>query len=229
MSSWLPKHPSCILIDPLHLLFENCSKVLFQRFVDSSFFREKYYLGRHISSYESVCENIKIPSFLTKPRTLKDFSFWKGRDIMNFLFYYSVPTVFTSLYYKPFDNNEHAFHFLTFITACKMCYSMTARSLSTQIEELFSYFHSRLTDLYDFNICTINMHMLLHLSRQVERFGCLPNCSTFSFEHQFFSYNVLTQGTSSFLNQICNKLTLLKYCKFFLEVSNHSKKDKRPL
>lgn len=219
------KIPSSILIDSLHLLFENCSKSLFQRYMDSSFFRERYYLGRHISSYVSVCDNIKIPSFLTKPRSLKDLSYWKGRDIMNFLFYYSVPTIFRSLYYKQLGDNEHAFHFVTFLTACKMCYLTSARSLHTQINELFNYFHSRLVDLYDVNICTINMHLLLHLSRQVERFGSLPYCSMFTFEHQFFSYNVLTQGTTSFLNQICDKLTLLKYCKLFLEVSNYCGKD----
>ena len=194
--------------------------------MDTSFFREKYYLGRHFVNYDTVCGTIKIPKFLTRPRSLRELSFWKGRDIMNFLFYYSIPTIFKSLYGKFHDDNEYAFHFLTFVTACRLCYSKSVRSHCVEVQELFDYFLSRLEFIYDLNISTINMHLLLHLSKQVERFGALPNCSMFSFEHQFHSYNVLTHGTNSFISQISNKLTLLKYCKLYLEKVEYSEKDK---
>ena len=145
---------------------------------------------------------------------------------MNFLFYYSLPTVFQSLYYKLPEDREYAFHFIAFVVVCHMCYSTSARAYHSKVEEIVNYFQSRLADLYDLNMCTINMHLLLHLPDQVRLYGAMPFCSMFSFEHQFFSYKVLTQGNKSLLDQISNKVTLLKFCKLYLELSDYREKER---
>lgn len=202
--------PSHVLLDPLHLLFENCSKSMICKLIDSSSYRESYFLGRHVDSYDKLMETIRYPAFMSRPISLRDLSFWKARDYMHFLFYYSIPTIVMSLYYKPFRHNEYAFHFLSFIFASKMCYGKTVRSSSSQIRELFRYFHSKLYALYDVSLCTINMHQLLHLADQVQKFGALPFCSMFSFESQFKTLKLYTQGTKDYLKQICTKFSLLK-------------------
>ena len=45
------------------------------------------------------------------------------------------------------------------------------------------------------------------------------------FEHQFYNFKVYTHGVSSFLQQICEKICQLKYCKTFLSVCPYDKKS----
>ena len=74
--------------------------------------------------------------------------------------------------------------------------------------------------------CTINMHLLLHVADQVHRYGALPYCAMFSFEHQFFNFKTLHNATSSVLQQICEKTMLCKRGKSFLSLSNFQEKNK---
>ena len=218
------KLPSHVLLDPLHLLFENCTKSLILRLINSSSYREKYFLGRHVESYQKVLDQILLPSVVSKPRKLKDLSFWKGRDFMYFLFYFSVPSFYKSLFYKEIGK-EYAFHFFVFVYACKLCYIKNAPVQSSKLMQLVEYFHNRIPTLYDNHMCTINMHLLLHLPDQIERFGSLSNCSMFSFERQFFNFKLYSHGVRSHLHQVAEKVTLLKFCKTFLSVCDFSRKE----
>ena len=143
---------------------------------------------------------------------------------MTFMFYFSIPTIFKSLFYKNFHDNEYPFHFLVFINACKLCYSRDARSQSERIQHLFQYFHSRLDVLYGYHSCTMNFHLLLHLHTQVREFGTLASCSMFSFERQFYNFKVYKHGVRSLLQQLCEKITLMKHCKSFLSVTDFHRK-----
>lgn len=218
------KIPSHVTLDPLHLIFENCTKSIVWKLIDSSSFRECYYLGRHLSHYDTLFKKVSVPHFIGRPRSLSELSFWKARDLLNFLFYFSIPSIFLSLFKKSLPHQEHSFHLLSFILASRLCYSPSARSHANDIKKLFTYFHSRLSVLYGFNVCSINMHLLLHLGEQVNRFGSLPYCSMFPFENQFYNYKVYTQGNQSFLKQLSEKISLLKFCKCFLSVSDYDKK-----
>ena len=218
--------PSHVLLDSLHLLFENCTKSLLVKLTDSSSFRQPFYLGRHLAYYEEVFNNVLVPDFIEPPKSFSEISFWKARDLMHFLFFYSFPTVFVSLFYKSFEDDKYAFHFFAFMIATRYSYSTVARSCHGLVKELFSYFHSRLSFLYDTNMCSMNMHLLLHVSNQIKRYGALPFASMFTFEHQFSVFKTFSHGTSSFLKQLSDKLTLLKHCKCFLNTETYDKKDK---
>ena len=217
--------PSHVLLDSLHLIFENCTKSLLVKLTDSSSFREPFYLGRHLDHYEEVYKNVLLPDFIEPPKSLREIGFWKARDLMNFLFFYSFPTVFVSLFYKTFEDDEYCFHFFAFIIATRYSYSTVARSCHGLVKELFFYFQSRLAFLYDTNMCSMNMHLLLHVSNQIKRYGALPFASMFTFEHQFSVFKTCSHGTSSFLKQLSDKLTLLKHCKCFLNISTYDEKD----
>ena len=97
--------------------------------------------------------------------------------------------------------------------------------INCHIRDILHYFHSRISHLFDDRLCTMNMHLLLHLGDQVQQFGSLPFCSMFSFEHQFWNFKLYCQGNTSLLKQICEKLMLIKRCKSFLELSKYEKKD----
>ncbi|MEL7307574.1 MAG: DUF1258 domain-containing protein [Pseudomonadota bacterium] len=216
--------PSGIVLDSLHLLFENCTKTLLRQLIDLSSFRNSYNLGRHLSHFENVLGQICFPHFMQKPRSLKEMSYWKARDYQNFLFYFSLPTIYVSLFHKPLGGHQYALHFLSFIIASKYCYSPLANSFHEPVKCLFEYFHSNLNVLYGENVCSVNMHLLLHLSDQIRRYGPLPYCSMFTFENQFLQFKKVHQGTSSVVSQICDKFMLMKHCKKFLKVCNYEKK-----
>lgn len=185
--------PSAIVLDSLHLFFENCSKTLLRQLTDASSFRSPYYLGRHVSHFDNILEHTYFPHHIQQPRSLKQMSYWKARDFQNFLFYLSLPTIYVSLFYKPLEGHEYAFHFLSFVIASKHCYSPSANFFHDEVKCLFEYFHSKLNVLYGDNFCTINMHLLLHLPQQIRRYGALPYCSMFSFENQFFNIKKCTK------------------------------------
>jgi hypothetical protein len=88
------KIPSHVLLDPLHLLFENCSKALFMKFLDTSMYRCEFYLGRHVTHYENIIDRIFMPHFLQPPKSLSELTYSKARDILIFLFYYRIPTLY---------------------------------------------------------------------------------------------------------------------------------------
>ena len=104
-------------------------KLLLKKLLDSSSYREIYFIGRHTVNYDKVLETVKIPVFMARPVSLNDRSFWKARDYMYFLFFYSVPTIVLSLFYKHINDQKYVFHFLTFLYGCRMCYMRSARSL----------------------------------------------------------------------------------------------------
>ena len=116
------------------------------------------------------------------------------------------------------------FIFLAFVIASRYCYSPEARSRHVRIRDIFDYFHSRLKTLYDVNICTMNMHLLLHLADQCEKFGALPFGSMFSFEHQFWNFKLFIHGNTAILKQICEKVMLIKRGSTFLRRDNYDKK-----
>ena len=96
---------------------------------------------------------------------------------------------------------------------------------SSKLMQLVEYFHNRIPTLYDNRMCTINMHLLLHLPDQIERFGSLPNCSMFSFERQFYNFKLYSHGVRSHLHQVAEKVILLKFCKTFLSVCDFGRKE----
>lgn len=69
------------------------------------------------------------------------------------------------------------------------------------------------------------MYLLLHLHDQIKHFGSLANCSMFSFERQFFNFKLYNQGVSSLLQQVSEKVILLKHCKTFVSVCDFDAKD----
>lgn len=69
LSDFLPL-PSRLLLDPLHLLYENCGKMLFMKLIDASSYRNDYYLGKHIDHYDSINKRVLIPHFLESPNLL---------------------------------------------------------------------------------------------------------------------------------------------------------------
>ena len=215
--------PSHVLIDPLHLLFENCGKSILTKLFASPY-RKEYFLGRHIDHCFSEMKFLRCLSFVSHPRRISDLPSWKGRDHMDFVFYFCIPSVYKSLLCKQFSHDEYAFHFLCFVIACKLSYLRNARSKYQQINELFTYFWSRLIFLFDDSMLSITKHLLLHLGEQIRKFGSLAYCSMFPFERQFYNFKVYTQGTSSYLNQIANTKTLLKHCTTYLEFYNYEKK-----
>ena len=82
----LVKHYDIILLDLLHLLFENCGKTFILKLIDTSLYRNNYYLRRHIGHWDSIYKRVFLPHFICSPRSMKDLSYWKAHDIMNLIF-----------------------------------------------------------------------------------------------------------------------------------------------
>lgn len=216
--------PSNILLDPLHLLYENCTKNLISLLIHTSSFRNSYYIGRQIPHFDNIFKLTRVPHFMTGPISLTDVSVYSGRDFKNFIFYFILPTFVNSLYNKNISK-EYAFHLLTFSIICRLVNRSDARDFYEDIRDLITYFHSRLELLYTVDLCTMNMHLLNHLALQIHTFGAVPYCSMFAFEHQFFCYKNYCKGTHSYIEQLANKIMLLKHAKCYLSVTYAKEKS----
>lgn len=109
--------------------------------------------------------------FARRPRTLRDFKFWKATEFRNFLLY-SGPIVLKNAFKRPgFYDNFMALH---------VAITILCSSVLTKLEEnidyaqkLIEYFIQTFENLYGSEFMSYNFHCLLHLCSDVKKFGPL--------------------------------------------------------
>ena len=119
-----------------------------------------------------------LPSlFSRKPRSLLDVERWKATELRQFMLY-TGKYVLQKVMNRDIYNN-----FLMFSVA--MCLLVCPKS-SNDIKiarELLVQFVTDVAKLYGADFMVFNVHALLHLPNDAERFGSLDKCSAFIYEN----------------------------------------------
>lgn len=143
--------------------------------------------------------------FARKPRTLGELKHWKATEFRQFLLYTGRYTMQDILPGGHYDN------FLALSVACLILVSPTlTRDYVNLARELLQYFVQTVRTLYGAKWLHYNIHSMLHLADEAERYGSLDACSAFPFENQLYQMKKMVRAGKEPLQQLHHRLAELE-------------------
>lgn len=166
-------------IDVMHCVFLNVMKRLFFVWFDSSNHDHRGSLRKHISVINARLIALKpIHEVSRTPTTVEDYTYWKASLMKWFLLAYSLPI------FHDIMDDEYFQHYKLLVNAINI---LTSTSIDlaglNEAEECLDKFVREFEALYGSNNMTLNVHMLLHLVRNVRLFGPLWTTSCCALEN----------------------------------------------
>lgn len=135
------------------------------------------------------------------PRSLDEFERWKATEFRSFLLYSGVivlQRVLDPIRYKHFCKLHVAIRIL--------CDSELCLTYNEEAENLLKEFVSEVPELYGKECLTYNFHSLIHLNKDVLKYGCLDNFSAFKYENHLYSLKKKIKNGNSILPQLANRI-----------------------
>lgn len=205
--------------DPMHLLYLGVVKKLVNLWCKG---KPKTKLSYHQISEISkllIDESCNIPcEFNRKSRTLLEYKRWKATEFRTFLFY-TGPVVLKSVL-----KTDKYLNFLSLHVAVTiLSNSMHMEQYIEYAKLLMQYFVKTFIILYGKENASHNIHNLLHLSNEAEKFGTLQEFSAFPFENYLQSILKLIRKNDKPLEQIVRRISEHNFClntKFNMRSNN---------
>lgn len=189
--------------DSLHLIHLGIMKRLLIGWRDGNFGNLKTkWCAQDIENVNVFLNNSKLPSEIHRAvRTLDCLAYWKASEFRTFLHYLSIiilPDVLRPDAYR---------HFLALFCSVTICSSQNYNQLLRLARDMLDYFVENYKQFYGAEYITSNVHNLLHVVDEVERFGPLPTFNAYPFENKLYSIkNMIRQGNKP-LSQIAKRLS----------------------
>ena len=189
-----------ISVNYMHVGPEGVVKRMMNCWFTKSNHTKAYYLGSKLKSLDSELLKQKPPhDFARAPRSIqKHMMDWKASEFRAWLLYYSLPLllhILPPLFYHHYALLVCAFHLLLQdnLRACDIDVA----------EEMLKDFCALLPELYGEEHCTINAHLLVHLTHYVRLWwGPLWTHSAFGCENKNGIIKTLSHSKYKILNQI---------------------------
>jgi len=115
--------------------------------------------------------------FCRKPSPIQDVCRWKATEFRQFLLYTGTIVL------KDILNEECFINFLALHISMRILLSDNNQKLLHYTRDLLKYFVKSFQYLYGAHFISHNVHGILHLCDDYERYGPLDTCSTFPFEN----------------------------------------------
>jgi hypothetical protein len=141
--------------------------------------------------------------FNRKPRTLAELAHWKATEFRTFLLYTGF---FVS---HRIDHDDILSHFLSLSVSLRILISdklAVDKELRTFAHELLCYFVNKSAEIYGPQFLVYNVHSLTRLSKEVELFGKLDNCSAFEFENYMQTLKKYARSAKNPVLQVSRRL-----------------------
>lgn len=188
--------------DSLHLIDLGIMKRLLVGWRDGNFGKlVTKWRAKDIEVVTNFLNKCKLPSEIHRAvRGLEYLAFWKGSEYRTFLFYLSIiilPDVLTSAVFS---------HFVKLYCAVTICSTECHLHLLPLAKELLKDFVKSYKDFYGVDYITSNVHNLIHLTAEVERFGILHSFSAYPFENELYHIKRLLRDGKNPLSQIANRI-----------------------
>lgn len=157
-----------------------------------------------------------IPSeFARLPRPLSHIDYWKATELRFFILYLG-PHVLKSHVPKVIMT-----HLMSLHTALRILVAPSmAEKYNSYAAELLLYFVKNYGKIYGMEYVNYNVHNLIHLAADVQRFGSLDKFSSFSFENYLHEIKLQMKNSSKPLEQISNR-TIEKRNNFLSEKTKY--------
>ncbi|KAB0795928.1 hypothetical protein PPYR_09989 [Photinus pyralis] len=163
---------------------------------------------------ESLRNYIPV-EFNRKPRSLSELQRWKATEFRSFLLYLG-PVVLNNL----IDPSLYEQFLLLHSSITILISSKHISNLGTALaKELLILFIQHCESVYGEEFLIYNVHMLCHISDDVDLFGALDNFSAFPFENCLGRLKSLIKSPRKPLQQLCRRLLELEF-SFTVQESN---------
>ena len=162
---------------------------------------------------EEISKNLKIYSkflpkeFNRKGRSLVEFERWKAAEFRTFLLYTGIVATKRALLVQFYKN----FLYL-FIGTYYLEHPRLLRSHCDYANELLRLFVSDFGKLYDKITLVYNIHNLIHLAADAQKFGPLQSVSAFAFESYLGNIKRLLRSPNRPLPQIIRRMSEMSSC-----------------
>ena len=165
-------------------------------------------LAKQISDH-LVQLRIYLPSkFNRKPRPLDELARWKATEFRTFLLHLGPVVLKNKLALAVYE------HFM--LLHCAITILVSDNHISKFIasaSEMLNTFVTHCSKLYGQEYYVYNIHMLCHLTDDVQLFGCLDNFSAFPFENFLGQLKKMVKSPTNLYNRFTDNCTKLTYAQ----------------
>ncbi len=214
--------PYGIPIDYMHAVLEGVVKTLLKCWFDTENHSKSYYLRPYISQIDNDIQKIKPPHELPRrPRSIDThLKFWKASEYRAFILFYAIPVL------KKYLQAEYIHHLSLLVFALhKLLSNKIKNETLPTIQAKLKLFYSLIPKLYCKEVCTANMHSLIHLVKFVVLWGPLWTTSTFPFENANGVLKRQIHGTRNVLQQMIFMIKLRESFSLHSSKETSSKND----
>ncbi|XP_049703545.2 uncharacterized protein LOC110377675 [Helicoverpa armigera] len=177
--------------DSLHLIDLGIMKRLLVGWRNGNFgiYTTKW-CARDITKVNEFLMKSRMPSEIHRSiRSLDCLAHWKGSEFRTFLHYLSIIVLIDVLHEDVYQ------HFLMFFCAATICSVSRYSTYLPIARELFQSFVDQFKFFYGRDYATSNVHNLMHVVDEVEKFGPLLTFNAYPFENKLYTIkNMLRQG-----------------------------------
>ena len=179
-------------------------------------------LKSEISEYLIAIRKYIPREFPRKPRSLRDLERWKATEFRLFLLY-TEPIVLKNIPKELYDN------FLLLAVAIRiLCSPKYCIEWNSHAHDFFTSFVKHFSELYGKDKITYNVHGLIHLAKDVSKYGQLDNFSAFRFESFLYQLKQLVRKPTHILSQIVLRISEIANCPTKQQNTNDTDKLKYP-
>ena len=191
-------------VDYMHGVLEGVARRLLSAYVDSKNHMHCYYLGRVTEEIDKRLKQIKPPQeFRRSPRSVCSMKQWKAAEFRAWLLYYCLPVLSDLLPPK------YIYHLSLLVSTMHILLGdMIPVGDVDKAQKMLELFYELTPQLYGEEICTANMHILIHLSQCVKNWGPLWGYSCFGFESMNGHLRKSCHGTGYVLPQLVHNVRM---------------------
>lgn len=145
--------------------------------------------------------------FVRRPRSLKDVKFWKATEFRQFLLY-TGPVVLKNVVSKDIYVNFITLHIAITILANPVLSKDNNNVIWAQ--KLLEYFLKCFKKIYGAEYMSHNLHNLLHICSNVQKYGPVDEFSAFRFENYMLQIKKLIRKNEKPLQQLSRRYAEIK-------------------
>ena len=190
-------------------VLEGVMKTLLKCWLNTKNHCNPWYLRPYISRIDKELSRIKPPhEFHRSPRSIESsLLYWKASEYRVFLLFYAIPVL------KNYMPSEYILHLSLLVFAVHTLLSDSINvEVLPRVQHYLQLFYNLIPELYGNELCTANVHSLIHLVKFVKLWGPLWTHSTFSFEN---ANGVLKRQIHGTRNILLQTVFMMKLKQFF--------------
>lgn len=200
---------SNVLLDSMHLVYLGAMKQLIRHWIGDKDRKKKLFKLsdqqiEQISCRLESLKNVLSFEFNRRSRSLIYWKQWKATEYRHFLLYFGS-FILKDILKPEIYNNFLKLHITMIILSNKLLLSEPENIQFA--ESLIVQFINDFQKIYGNKIVTHNIHSLLHLPKDVQKYGSFERFSAFSFENYICSLKKLIRKDDKPLQQIARRLT----------------------